>query len=95
MLKKLLKNSKLELLGSLAYLWILITIGIWDALMHSTYPQMGLYPNIPSVQPLNTVAARIFWDYASIHLGAIYFIVFLAIFYRPVFNFRKFPMWLL
>jgi len=95
MLKKLLVNSKLGLYGSLVYLLILITIGIQDALLHQSYPQMGLYPNLPNVLPLNQIAAKIFWDYGSIHLGAIFFIGILAILHRPTLNFKGFSTWLL
>jgi len=92
-IKKLLKNSKIGLIGCFVYIWCLLSLGFYDYLIHNTYPQ-NINPN-EVVIPINPTMAEIYWMFSSLFMGGISFIVLLYIFYRPSKNLKSIFIWTL
>lgn len=81
-LVKLFKKSKMGVRGSLIYLWVLLSLGVFDFLIHHSYPP-NISSTVPIVVPINKIIANIWWTFASIHFGLFFEIGILAVFYLP------------
>jgi hypothetical protein len=85
---KLFKKSRMGALGSLIYLWNLISIGILDAFQfESGMFDLFLLKQFPQNVSINKVIGDMFLTFNSIHFGLLFFLGTLIIFYHPFVSF--------
>jgi hypothetical protein len=81
-------RSKLGIKGSLIYIWLLVSIGVFDAFQFASGMfDMFLLKQFPTnMINVNTTVGDMFLAFNSIHFGLLFFIFPLVVFYNPIFS---------